>query len=81
MLVTCRRVEALSESRNTWLCAPSATATADILEKDERGARSDLLKTMMWIQRWRATADISAAFLRLQRWRQAAGRCAKKMLE
>ena len=45
--LTCRLVDALSESKKMWLCAPSDSAIAEMLEKFERGTRSDLLKTIM----------------------------------
>jgi hypothetical protein len=60
---TCLLDDALSESKNKWLCAPSAVAMAAILGKDARGTKSDLLKTIMWMQRCRSTEATSAAFL------------------
>jgi hypothetical protein len=44
---TCRLVDALSESKKMWPCAPSDTAIAEMFEKLDRGTRSDLLKTIM----------------------------------
>ena len=61
--ITCLLDDALSESKNKWLCAPSAVAMAAILGKDARGTKSDLLKTIMWMQRCRSTEATSAAFL------------------